>query len=89
VNQIATPETEVRTTRVAFIRRLGTFAAVGLGAAALAKSARAEPTICCPSSSQCPNFCGQGQDGWWCTGACGGCCMCLTGGCHSFNCPCP
>src|SRR6266496_1142283 len=92
-DEIVKTESDPRTTRARFLRRVGALAAVGLGASTFARSAHAQPTICCLNSSQCPSGCGpQGTSpGWWCTGACGGCCLCLdtTDNCKSFNCPCP
>jgi hypothetical protein len=78
-------------TRRGFLRSLAAFGAVGLGAAAFAGTAHAEPTRCCQNNSICGG-CGAGTINAWCIGGCGGCCVCLNpnqGTCQSFNCPCP
>jgi hypothetical protein len=77
-------------TRRGFLRSLAALSAVGLGAAAFAGTARAEPTRCCKSSMCSGTSCPQGQFGAWCIGGCGGCCFCQgPPDCHSYNCPCP
>jgi hypothetical protein len=91
VEDILTRPEEKPTSRSGFLRRLGTLAAVGLGAAAVLPAvARAEPAYCCPNASVCgANACGAGKPGWYCSGACGGCCLCFNGtDCTRPNCPC-
>lgn len=83
---------DVPTSRRSFLRHLGAFAAVGVGAAAaLSPSARANPDVpanCCKTTvCRCP----AGYQAWYCTGACGPCCTCYywySSNCIPLNCPC-
>lgn len=81
--------------RSSFLRRLGTFAAVGLGVALMPAAARAQSGQCCRNTSICPdsgctdpNF----PYNWTCSGCgAGPCCHCLNrspGSCFSSPCPC-
>ncbi len=79
--------------RGAFLRKIGMLAAVGVGAALVPATARAErsraPTVCCPNQAAC-GTCPNGTTGLFCSGSgCGGCCICANGVCVSTsNCPC-
>jgi hypothetical protein len=85
-------EIDVPTNRRSFLRHLGAVAAIGVGAAAsLSPSARAKPdspAYCCKTTvCNCP----PGYQAWYCTGACGPCCICYYGNtaqCIYLNCPC-
>lgn len=68
------------TNRKAFLRKLGTFAAVGVGMAlapGIAKARPLTPDYCCPNAS-CNSSCG-GSGGFYCTGPYGNCCYCSSG----------
>jgi hypothetical protein len=78
--------------RKGFIRKLGTFAAVGVGVALVPNMASARlrpltPDYCCPNSS-CDSGCG-GSGGFYCTGPYGNCCYCSSGtSCFYITAPC-
>ena len=81
------------TSRRKFLRKLGAFAAVGLGVSIFPAMARSQPAYCCykPSCGSCgdPHY----PYAWYCSGGCSGqCCICLSRnpglGCFYVNCPC-
>lgn len=81
---------EETTSRGSFLRKLLTFAAAGVGIAALPARARARPDV---KAYCCPNFSCQGCEvpnrPFYCSGACGPCCICYPGtSCVSLYCPC-
>lgn len=81
---------EGRSSRRGFLRRLGTFAAVGLGIALMPATARAQSGRCCKNASACP--CPPGKFSYQCSGCgLGPCCKCLDtdrGECFDTACPC-
>lgn len=79
---------EERSTRTSFMRRLGTFAAVGLGVALLPATARAQSGRCCRDTA-CPS-CSEGLVAYRCDGCGENCCKCVTdlGQCFNSTCPC-
>ena len=79
---------ERRSSRNSFLRRLGTFAAVGLGVALMPASAKAQSGRGCKDSS-CPS-CPPGSVPYTCDGCGNNCCKCLPdlGTCFNSTCPC-
>ncbi len=77
---------ETQSTRGGFLRRLGTFAAVGLGVAALPATARAQSGQCCKSGDTCEGS----KFTYNCEGCGFSCSYCLPdrGNCFSSPCPC-
>ncbi len=78
---------EEPSTRSGFLRRLGTFAAVGLGVALMPATARAQSGRCCKDTT-CT--CGGTDVGYRCNGCGQDCCKCLPelGQCFNSTCPC-
>lgn len=79
---------ESRLTRGHFLRRLGTFAALGLGVAAFPSVARGQSGQCCKTGARCG---AQNQDWVYSCEGCGSSCeYCLPdrGNCFSSPCPC-
>jgi hypothetical protein len=83
-----TSTVEERSTRTSLLRRLGTFAAVGLGVALMPATARAQSGRCCKDTS-CPG-CSGGDVAYQCDGCGQNCCKCLPdlGQCFNSTCPC-
>lgn len=80
---------EERSTRTSFLRRLGTFAAVGLGVALMPATARAQSGRCCKDAACGP--CSGGLVAHQCDGCGQNCCKCLpdhSGACINATCPC-
>lgn len=79
---------EAQSTRGDFLRRLGVFAALGLGVAAVPSVARAQSGSCCKSGDRC----GAQNQNWIynCEGCGNSCQYCLEdrGQCFSSPCPC-
>jgi hypothetical protein len=70
---------EQRTNRRSFIRKLGTFAAVGVAAVMLPAQAKAGNAVCCPNDCFRPD-CQSGQVPFNCQDSCSGrtCCVCFS-----------
>lgn len=83
-----TSTVEEPSTRTGFLRRLGTFAAVGLGVALMPATARAQSGQCCKDPS-CPG-CSGTDVAYQCDGCGQNCCKCLPehGQCFNTTCPC-
>jgi hypothetical protein len=86
---------EPHSSRKSFLRRLGTFAAVGLGVALMPATARAQSGQCCRDTSFCPDSACTDSNfpfNWKCSGCGSGpCCHCLSrapGNCFPSSCPC-
>lgn len=80
-------QAEDKTSRAAFIRRVGTFLAVGTGLAMLPKEALAQSGRCCEWDPCGP--CPPGQKAYSCNGCSATCCGCFSETAHCFNLPCP
>jgi hypothetical protein len=85
-----TTDTEQQSTRGKFLRRLATFAGVGLGVALVPSVARAQSGRCCPQD--CTESCGPGEREYACDGCGSNCCKCLPDSfpnqCFNVACPC-
>jgi len=82
-----TSTVEERSSRTGFLRRLGTFAAVGLGVALMPATARAQSGRCCKANCQ---SCSGTDVAYQCDGCGQNCCKCLPdlGQCFNTTCPC-
>lgn len=86
---------DARSDRKGFLRKLGTFAAVGVGVAMMPAAARAQSGQCCRNTSACPDSdCTDPSypHNWQCSGCgAGPCCQCTSqtpGPCFGSPCPC-
>jgi hypothetical protein len=81
-----------RSTRVAFLRRAGSFLAVGLGVAALPQLASAQSGSCCPSDCRSVLSCSWPTLPYSCSGCGQNCCICVyhdpQDQCFPTTCPC-
>lgn len=76
-----------RGSRRTFLRRLGAFVAVGLGAGVVPAIARAQNGTCCRGG--CSIQCAGGQLAYFCNGCGLQCCACYLPFQECYNVPCP